>query len=129
MSDKPDFNYVQHMNVLHGPCELIDVPKLVRECTDDWYNQTLCQVNDSVVRLGVLHGEYHWHKHEEEDEFFFVISGGLEIEIEGGGSVNLGEQQGYVVPRGMMHRPIASTRTVVLMVETSSIDPKGTTSP
>jgi len=82
-------------------------------------------VNESVVRLGVLHGEYHWHKHDEDDEFFFVISGGLEIEIEGGGPVKLGEQEGYVVPRGMMHRPIASKRTAVLMIETADIDPKG----
>jgi len=126
MSSRPDHPYVQHMNILHGPCELIDVPKLVRACRDEWYNQSLCQVNDSVVRLGVLHGEYHWHKHDDEDEFFFVISGGLEIELEGGGSVELGEQQAYVVPRGMLHRPVAANRTVVLMVETDSIVPTGT---
>ena len=124
-SSTPDRGYVQHMNILHGSSELIDVPKLVRECTDDWYNQTLCQVNDSVVRLGVLQGEYHWHKHDEEDEFFFVLSGALEIELEGGGSVVLGEQEGYVVPRGRLHRPIAAKKTVVLMVETVGIDPKG----
>jgi mannose-6-phosphate isomerase-like protein (cupin superfamily) len=76
----------------------------------------------------VLQGEYHWHKHDDEDEFFFVLSGELEIEIEAGGSVQLGEQEGYVVPRGMMHRPIAAERTVVLMVETAGIDPKGTPS-
>ena len=107
MSADPNYPYVNHMNILHGSCALIDVPKLVRECTDKWYNQTLCQVNESVVRLGVLHGEYHWHKHEKEDEFFFVVSGRLEIELEGAGSVKLGKQQGLVVPRGMMHRPIA----------------------
>ena len=44
-------------------------------CTDQWYNQTLCQVNDSVVRLGVVQGEYHWHKHDDDDEFFYVVSG------------------------------------------------------
>ena len=126
MSNEPKQDYVQHMNVLHGPCEVIDVPKLVRECTDAWYNQTLCQVNDAVVRLGILHGEYHWHKHDKEDEFFFVLSGGLEIEIEGADAVKLGPQEGYVVPRGMMHRPLAPEKTVVLMVETASIDPKGT---
>ncbi len=126
MSTEPKYPYVNHMNILHSSCELIDVPRLVRECTDQWYNQTLCQVNESVVRLGVLQGEYHWHKHEEDDEFFFVVSGRLEIELEGGGSVELAEQQGYVVPRGMLHRPIAETRTVVLMVETAGIVPTGT---
>lgn len=126
MPDRQETNYVQHLNVLHGPCELVDVPKLVRECDDPWYNQTLCQVNDSVVRLGVLQGEYHWHKHEEDDEFFFVLSGELEIELEERDSVKLGAQQGFVVPRGMLHRPLAPQKTVLLMVETSTIDPIGT---
>lgn len=126
MSKEPEYPYVNHMNILHGPCELIDVGKLVEQCTDRWYNQTLCQVNESVVRLGVLHGEYHWHRHEQDDELFFVLSGRLEIELEGGSSVELAEQQGYVVPRGMMHRPVAESRTVVLMVETAGIVPTGT---
>ena len=125
MNDTPDHTYVQHMNTLHGSCEIINVPELVRACTDKWYNQTLCQVNASVVRLGVFHGEYHWHRHDADDEFFFVLSGRLEIELEGGGSVELGEQQGYVVPKGMLHRPIAAEKTVVLMVETADIDPLG----
>jgi mannose-6-phosphate isomerase-like protein (cupin superfamily) len=129
MNDETDYPYVNHMNVLHAECERIDVPRLVQECTDRWYNQTLCRVNESVVRLGVLQGEYHWHSHEEEDEFFFVLSGGLEIELEGGGSILLGEQQGTVVPRGMQHRPIARERTVVLMVETAGIVPTGTPAP
>jgi len=129
MHDEPTQDYVQHMNVLHGACEVIDVPKLVRECTDPWYNQTLCKVNGSVIRLGVLHGEYHWHKHDDDDEFFFVISGRLEIELEGDETVQLDEQKGYVVPKGMMHRPLAPNKTVVLMVETAAIDPKGSTVP
>jgi mannose-6-phosphate isomerase-like protein (cupin superfamily) len=128
MSNPHEYNYVQHMNILHGSCELIDVPQLVRDCTEPWYNQTLCKVNESVVRLGVLHGEYHWHKHDEDDEFFFVLSGGLDIEIEGGDTVTIGQHEGYVVPKGMMHRPLAPQKTVVLMVETASIDPKGSTS-
>jgi len=45
---------------------LVDVPSLVKACTDRWYNQTLCKVNDSVVRLGVMQGEYHWHKHNNK---------------------------------------------------------------
>lgn len=126
MSDSEEkYPYVNHMNILHGSCDLIDVAELVRQCTDRWYNQTLCQVNESVVRLGVLHGEYHWHKHDADDEFFFVLSGHLEIELEGGGSIDLFEHQGCVVPRGMVHRPIAASKTVVLMVETAGIVPTG----
>ena len=123
--NKKKYPYVNHMNILHDSLELIDVPSLVKKCTDKWYNQTLCQVNDSVVRLGILHGEYHWHKHDKEDEFFFVLTGKLIIEIEGSDSVELYEQQGCVVPKGVIHKPSAPTKTTVLMVETAGIIPTG----
>jgi mannose-6-phosphate isomerase-like protein (cupin superfamily) len=103
MSDK-EYPYVNHMNILYEPLQLIDIQSLVDACTDQWYNQTLCQVNDSVVRLGILHGEYHWHKHDKEDEFFFTLDGKLSIDLEGGESVELNPQQGYVVPRGVVHK-------------------------
>ena len=124
MSDK-EYPYVNHMNILYGPLQLIDVPSLVRQCTDEWYNQTLCQVNDSVVRLGILHGEYHWHKHDKEDEFFFTLDGKLIIDLEGQDSVELHPQQGYVVPKGIVHKTRAPERTVVLMIETAGIIPTG----
>ena len=123
--NKKEYPYVNHMNILHKSRQLIDVPGLVKQCTDKWYNQTLCQVNESVVRLGILHGEYHWHKHDKEDEFFFVITGKLIIEIEDTDSVELHEHQGYVVPKGVKHKPSAPGKTTVLMVETVSIIPTG----
>ena len=126
MSDK-EYPYVNHMNILYGPLQLIDVPSLVRQCTDEWYNHTLCQVNDSVVRLGILHGEYHWHKHDKEDEFFFTLDGKLIIDLEEQDSVELHPQQGYVVPKGIVHKTRVPERTVVLMVETAGIVPTGDT--
>lgn len=119
------YPYVNHMNILYDSLQLIDVPLLVEQCTDQWYNQTLCQVNDSVVRLGILHGEYHWHKHDKEDEFFFTLEGKLIIDIEGSDSVELHPQQGYVVPKGVVHKTRAPEKTVVLMVETAGIVPTG----
>jgi hypothetical protein len=119
-----DYPYATHLNVLHAPLELIDVPALVAACTDRWYNQTLCRVNDSVVRLGVVEGEYHWHKHEDEDEFFYVVEGRFIIDLEGR-AVELNPGQGFVVPKGVMHRPRAPLRTVVLMVEGAGIVPTG----
>ena len=124
MSNK-DYPYVNHMNILHGPLQLIDIQSLVDQCTDQWYNQTLCQVNDSVVRLGILHGEYHWHKHDKEDEFFFTLDGKLIIDLEGQESVELYPQQGYVVPKGIVHKTRAPEKTVVLMIETAGIVPTG----
>ena len=120
-----DYAYVNHMRVLHGPLELVDVQALADACTDAWYNQSLCTVNDSVIRLGVLKGEYHWHKHDIEDEFFFVLDGELIIDVENRDSLTLTARQGYVVPKGVSHRTRAPERTVVLMIELSSIVPTG----
>ena len=118
------YPYVTHLNVFYKPLELVDVPALVAACTDRWYNQTLCRVNDSVVRLGVVEGEYHWHKHDDEDEFFYVVEGQFLIDLEGR-TVELSPGQGFVVPKGVMHRPRAPRRTVILMVEGAGIMPTG----
>ena len=119
------FSYNTRLNVLHGPLEMIDVAALVDACTDQWYNQTLCQVDESVVRLGVVHGEYHWHKHDNEDEFFYVVSGQLLIDLEGR-TIDLMPGNAVVIPKGVMHRPRAPERTVILMVERAGIVPTGT---
>jgi len=125
MNQPSDFPSATHLDVKFAPLELVDVPALEAACTDRWYNQTLCKVNDSVVRLGVMQGEYHWHKHDNDDEFFFVLSGRFLIDLEGGGTVDLGPQQGYVVPKGIVHRTRAPERAVILMVETAAIIPTG----
>lgn len=113
------------MNILHEAMQRIDVPSLVKECKDKWYNQTLCKVNDSVVRLGILHGEYHWHKHDKEDEFFFTLTGTLLIDIKGQQTIELNAHQGYVVPKGIVHKTRAPEKTVILMIETAGIVPTG----
>jgi len=119
-----DFPYTTHLNVLYKPLEVIDVQKLVHACTDKWYNQTLCRVNDSVVRLGIVQGEYHWHSHQDLDEFFYVVDGRFLIDLENG-TVDLGPKQGFVVPKGVRHRTRALERTVILMVEGEEIVPTG----
>jgi hypothetical protein len=118
------FPYTTHLNVFYGPLELVDIPALVAACTDRWYNQTLCRVNESVVRLGVVEGEYHWHKHDDEDEYFYVVQGRFLIDLEGR-TVDLSPGQGFVVPKGVRHRPRAPERTVILMVEGAGIVPTG----
>ena len=124
MSDSATFPYKTHLNVYYEPLEVVDVGGLADACTDPWYNQTLTRVNDSVVRLGVIQGEYHWHKHTEEDEFFYVIEGLLLIDLEGR-SVELTPRQGFTVPKGVMHRTRAPERTVILMVEGAGVIPTG----
>ncbi len=122
MSEKIDYSI--HLDVKFAPLELIDIRKLQEECKDDWFNQTLCRVNDCVVRLGVLRGEFHWHKHDEEDEFFYVVEGRLLIDLEDR-VVELMPQQGFLVPKGVLHRTRAPERTVVLMMEGSDVKPTG----
>ena len=124
MSDTPSYPYATHLNIYYGPLERVDVQKLVEECRDQWYNQTLCKVNDSVVRLGVLQGEYHWHKHDKEDEFFYVVEGRFLIDLEDR-TVELEPRQGFVVPKGVIHRTRAPERTIVLMVEPATVVPTG----
>jgi dTDP-4-dehydrorhamnose 3,5-epimerase-like enzyme len=119
-----DYPYSTHLNILHEPLELIDVPALVKQCKDKWYNQTLCKVNDSVVRLGVIQGEYHWHKHDNDDEFFYVVDGTLLIDLEDR-TVSLSPGKAFVVPKGILHRTRAPQRTVILMVENAGIVPTG----
>jgi mannose-6-phosphate isomerase-like protein (cupin superfamily) len=104
--------------------ERIDVNEIVRNNKLKWSNQTLSQVNESVVRLGIVEGEFHWHKHDNDDEFFFVLEGQLMIDLEGK-TIELNPQQGVTISKGVMHRPRAPKRTVMLMVETSGIQPTG----
>jgi mannose-6-phosphate isomerase-like protein (cupin superfamily) len=124
MTDSPEYGYATHLNVLFPALSRVDVPALVAACKDPWYNQTLCKVNDSVIRLGVMQGEYHWHKHDNDDEFFFVLDGHFIIDLEDS-SIDLQPRQGYVVPKGVVHRTRAPDRAVILMVETASIVPTG----
>ncbi len=124
MAETTAYPYETRLNVLHGPLELIDLQAIAGACTYRWFNQTLCQVNGSVVRVGIIEGEYHWHKHNEDDEFFYVVEGKLLIDLEGR-TVELNPHQGFVVPRAVMHRTRAPQRTLILMVENAGIIPTG----
>jgi len=115
-----DTRYSINLQPRFGPLELIDVPGLVDACKEPWYNQTLCRVNESVVRLGIVQGEFHWHKHDREDEFFYVVEGRFLIDLEGR-TVELLPKQGFMVPKGVVHRTRAPERTVVLMVEAAGV--------
>jgi mannose-6-phosphate isomerase-like protein (cupin superfamily) len=118
------FNYVTKLDVKFDHLQRMDVSQMVKECKDKWFNQTLTQVNESVVRLGIVEGEYHWHKHDNDDEFFFVLEGQLLIDLEDR-TIELNPNQGVTISKGVMHRPRAPKKTVMLMVETKEIVPTG----
>jgi mannose-6-phosphate isomerase-like protein (cupin superfamily) len=114
-TQKP-YPYETRLNIYSQHGEVVDEKALADACVHKWYNQTLCKVNESVGRLGVVEGEYHWHKHDEDDEFFYVVEGKLYIDLQDR-SVELAPRQGFVVPKGVTHRTRALQRTVILMVE------------
>ena len=118
------YPYETRLDIYYQPLEVVDEKALADDCTYRWYNQTLCQVNGSVVRLGVVEGEYHWHQHDNDDEFFYVVEGQLLIDLEDK-TVALQPRQGFVVPKGVTHRTRATERTVILMVENAGIVPTG----
>ena len=123
MSD--DTRYTINLDVKYGPLTMIDVPQIAAQVRQEWFNQTLCQVNDCVVRVGVFaKGEFHWHKHEREDEFFFVLTGRFVIETERD-HITLGPHQGFTVPRGVLHKTRVTEPTVILMMEAASVKPTG----
>jgi mannose-6-phosphate isomerase-like protein (cupin superfamily) len=107
-----------------GQSTLIDVNKIVDECQEKWINYNLTEVNDCIIRLGIVEGEFHWHKHDKEDEFFYVVEGKLLLDLEDE-TLELLPNQGYTVPRTIRHRTRAPVKTVMLMVEKSTVDPKG----
>ena len=116
--------YSINLDVKYGPLELIDIPNLIEECNKEWQNFSLSEVNDCVVRLGVIHGDFHWHTHDNEDEFFYVINGLLHIDLEDK-IFDLHPGQGFMVPKGVSHRTRAPQRTSILMVEGKTVTPTG----
>src|SRR4051812_34046092 len=123
-SDPSSFPYATHLDIRFPAMTKIALDPVIAAVTDRWWNQTLCKVNDSVVRLGVMQGEYHWHKHDDLDEFFYVVEGKFLIDLEER-TVELTEREGFVVPKGVVHRTRAPERAVILMVEGAAIVPTG----
>ena len=116
--------YSINLDTKYAALELIDIPGLIDACKETWFNQTLCKVNDCVVRLGIVQGEFHWHRHDNEDEFFYVVEGRLLIDLEGR-TVELEPKQGFTVPKGVLHRTRAPERTAMLMIEGAGVRPTG----
>jgi len=128
----PDYPYATHLDIKFGPMEKISLDREVAAVKDQWFNQTLVKVNDSVVRMGVMQGEYHWHQHTDDDEFFFCLEGQFLIDLEPqadgetpGKVITLGPREGFTVPKGVVHRTRAPVRSVILMVENAGIIPTG----
>ena len=119
-----DDRYDIHLDDKFGQLTPIDVGAEAAD-HDLWFNQTLTSVNDTAVRLGVVEGDFHWHKHDDTDEFFLVLDGQLLIDIKDLDTVELASHQGFTVPKGIVHRTRAPQRTSLLMIEASTVVPTG----
>lgn len=119
-----DDQYDIDLEVKYDQLQHIDVGAEAA-AVEPWTNRTLTRVNDSVIRLGVVKGDFHWHKHDDEDEFFLVLEGELHIDVEDADTIVLGVNQGVTIPRGVVHRPWAAQRTVIVMVEPATVVPTG----
>jgi len=117
----PQPEYAIHYEPLFTTLQTMDVQALIDQVEDPWYNQTLLQIGDVLVRLGVMQGEFHWHKHDAQDEFSFVLGGQFHIELDGADTVRLGPRQAFAVPAGMPHRPVVPVRSAVLMIEKAGV--------
>jgi mannose-6-phosphate isomerase-like protein (cupin superfamily) len=123
-TDPMGTDYDIHLDVKYDHGTVIDVGAEAA-AHEPWFNQTLTQVDEAVVRLGVIEGDFHWHKHDDQDEFFLVLEGRLLIDIEGGDTVTLDPHQAFTVSRGVVHRTRAPVRTAILMVERTGVAPTG----
>jgi mannose-6-phosphate isomerase-like protein (cupin superfamily) len=124
MSDLQTVGFSNQEDDKYGKLSVVDIPHEVAT-HQPWFNQTLTTVNDAVVRLGIFEGEFPWHKHDDQDEFFLVLDGELYMDAEGREPVLLRRNQGFTVPKGTMHRPRSPEKSVVLMVERIGIVPTG----
>jgi mannose-6-phosphate isomerase-like protein (cupin superfamily) len=123
MAEHPKYSI--HLDEKYGFLKLIDIDGIEADVQEDWFNQTLCKVNDCVARVGIFKkGEFHWHKHDKEDEFFFVLKGKFIIELENE-TITLGPHQGFTVPKGVMHKTSVSEPSTILMMEAASVKPTG----
>ncbi len=122
MNNKID--YETNLDIKFSHLQKIDITQMVEDGRDKRFNQALTIVNDSVIRMAVAEGEYHWHKHTNDDEFFYVVEGQFFIDLEDR-TIELNPNQGATISKGIMHRTRAPKKTVILMVETSAIQPTG----
>ena len=113
--------YAIHYAPLFQTLQKMDVQQLIDTVAEPWYNQTLIQVGDVLVRLGVMQGEFHWHRHDEQDEFFYLLEGEFHIELDGRETVVLRPNQAFSVPAGTLHRPVVPVRSAVIMIEKAGI--------
>ena len=95
----------------------IDLAAKLATFTEAFQPRTVALFNGHDVMVAKLRGDYHWHVHDDTDDFFLVLDGRVEIDLEDGSTVTLAPGQMFVVPKGMRHRPRARGEAHILLIE------------
>lgn len=105
----------------------VNLEETLARMTNYWSPKVVGRVNDQFVKVAKLKGPFMWHKHDDEDELFQVIRGRLVIQFEGGREVTIGPGEFYVVPKGVMHNPVADEECWIMLIETVTTKHTGDT--
>ncbi len=97
----------------------------IKEIDQPWSPVEVARANDQVVRMGLLRGEYHWHKHTNEDELFYVYKGKINIQLKDQEDIHLREGEMAVIPKGVEHCPKSVEPSYVLMFEPYVLKSRG----
>ena len=104
---------------------IINLKDKLHSINKPWSPVDLLHANDQVIRMALIEGEYHWHKHVNEDEVFYVIKGQVIIQLKDQPDIFLKEGEMAVVPKGAEHCPISPCPSYILMIEPSVLKSKG----
>ena len=96
--------------------KVVSPRQVAASLTELWSPRVIGEVDDAYIKVAKVHGSLAWHSHEHEDELFLVLQGRLRIEMEGS-SVELGEGEMYVVPKGVRHNPVAEQECQLMLIE------------
>jgi mannose-6-phosphate isomerase-like protein (cupin superfamily) len=113
------------MAAFQGVIMSIDLSNKLATFTEAWQPRTVSVFNGHDVMVAKLRGQYHWHAHPESDDFFLVLAGRLEIDIENAPTVMLEPGQLHIVPRGVRHRPRAPEEAHILLIEPTGMPNSG----
>jgi mannose-6-phosphate isomerase-like protein (cupin superfamily) len=98
--------------------ETVDLMTALESVEEYWSPKIVAQVNDQYIKVAKLHGQLAWHHHDQEDELFYVLRGHLRIEYEYGRTVELAPGSMHVVPRSVLHNPVAEEECWIVLIET-----------
>ena len=99
--------------------EKVNIPDKLSMIHDFWNPRIAGELNGQMVKLVKFKGEFVWHKHDDEDEMFFVLQGEFNMELRDQ-TIVIKENEFIIIPRGVEHRPVAPNEVSVMLFEPAS---------